>query len=170
MTTPVPPPLTEEAIRRRRKRAAKVIVICLAVLVPWTIFLGFSLPDQYRAHHWRLAWAGFDCVLLLGLSLTGYLGWRRRQAVIPALIATATLLICDAWFDITLDLGTSDVWWSIASAVLIELPLAAFFLNRAFNMIKLTILHAYRQLGIEEAPPSLLKVPLFAFIREPGKN
>lgn len=160
-------PLSEEAIRRRRRDAAKVLITCLVVLVPWTIFLGFSLPDQYRAHHWRLAWAGFDCLLLVGLSVTGYLGWHRRQAVIPALIGTATLLICDAWFDITLDLGTSDVWSSVASAALIELPLAAFFLNRAFNMIKLTILQAYRQLGIEEPPPSLLKVPLFAIVREP---
>lgn len=170
MRIPAPPPLSEEAIRRRRRLAAKVLIICLAVLVPWTIFLGFSLPDQYRAHHWRLAWAGFDCLLLLGLSLTGYLGWRRRQAVIPALIATATLLVCDAWFDISLDLGTPEVWWSLASAALIELPLAAFFLNRAFTMIKLTILQAYRQLGIDEPPPALRKVPLFAIIREPGEN
>jgi hypothetical protein len=162
--------LSEEAIRRRRRHAAKVMVTCVVVLVPWTIFLGFSLPDQYRAHHWRLAWAGFDCLLLVGICLTAYLGWRRRQAVIPALIATATLLICDAWFDISLDLGTSDVWWSVASAVFIELPLAAFFLNRAFNMIKLTILQAYSRLGIAEPPPSLLKVPLFGIIREPGDS
>lgn len=159
-------PLSEEAIRRRRRSAAEVLTTCLAVLVPWTIFLAVSLPDQYRAHHWRLAWAGFDGLLLIGMSLTAYLGWRRRQAVIPAAIATATLLICDAWFDISLDLGTSDVWWSVASAVLIELPLAAFFLHRAFSLIRLTILQAYRQLGIEEPPPSLLKLPLFGITRE----
>lgn len=160
-------PLSEEAIRRRRKRAVELLLACIAGLIPWTIFLAVSLPDQYRAHHWRLTWAGFDGLLLIGMTLTIYLGWHRRQAVIPASIVTATLLVCDAWFDISLDLGTSDVWWSVASAVLIELPLAAFLLLRALVMIKLTIIQAYRQLGIEEPPPSFLKVPLFGLTREP---
>lgn len=143
-----------------------MLLACVGVLVPWTIFLAVSLPDQYRAHHWRLTWAGFDGLLLLSMSLTVYLGWRRRQAVIPMAIATATLLICDAWFDITLDLGSPDVWWSVASAVLIELPLAAFFINRARILINLTIRQAYVQLGIEEPPPSVLKLPLFGISRE----
>ena len=167
---PNAPPFSEELIRRRRRRAGEVLLTCVAVLVPWTIFLAVSLPDQYRAHHWRLAWAGFDGLLLIGMSLTAYLGLRRRQAVIPAAIFTATLLICDAWFDISLDLGTSDVWWSIASAVFIELPLAAFLLHRAFTLIKLTIAQAYRQLGIDKPPPPLLKVPLFGLTREPDEN
>jgi hypothetical protein len=164
---PDDPPFSEELIRRRRKRAVELVLACVAVLIPWTIFLAVSLPDQYRAHHWRLTWAGFDGLLLLGMSLTVYFGWRRRQAVIPASIVTATLLICDAWFDISLDLGTSDVWWSVASAVLVELPLAAFFIFRALVLINLTILQAYRRLGIDEPPPSFLKVPLFGFSREP---
>jgi hypothetical protein len=161
------PPFSEEFIRRRRRRAAEVLLTCVVVLVPWTIYLAVSLPDQYRAQHWRLAWAGFDGLLLISMSLTVYLGWRRKQAIVPAAIATATLLVCDAWFDISLDLGTSDIWWSIASAVLIELPLAAFLLHRAFTLIKMTILQVYLELSIEAPPPSLLKVPLFGIIREP---
>ncbi|HEV2344061.1 MAG TPA: hypothetical protein VGS97_08215 [Actinocrinis sp.] len=164
---PNDPPLTEEFIRRRRKRAVELVLACIAGLIPWTIFLAVALPDQYRAHHWRLTWAGFDGLLLLGMSLTIYFGWRRRQAVIPASIVTATLLICDAWFDITLDLGTSDVWWSVASAVLVELPLAAFFIHRALLLINLTIRQAYRRLGVDEPPPPFLKVPLFGLTREP---
>ena len=159
---PVPP----EAIRRRRKRVFELLGLCAAALVPWTIFLAVSLPDQYRAHHWKLTWAGFDGLLLLGMCLTVYLGWHRRQAVIPAAIATATLLFCDAWFDVSLDLGTPDVWWSVGSAVLVELPLAAFLVHRAFLLITLTLRGAYQQLGIEDPPPSLLKIPLFGFSRE----
>jgi hypothetical protein len=34
--------------------------------------------------------------------MTAYFGWRRRHSVIPAAFATATLLIYDAWFDISL--------------------------------------------------------------------
>jgi hypothetical protein len=140
---------------------------CVAALIPWTIFLAVSLPDQYRAHHWRLTWAGFDGLLLFAMSLTVYLAWRRRQAVIPASIATATLLVCDAWFDISLDLGTPDVWWSVGSAVLVELPLAAFFVNRALLLITMSIRQAYRQFGIDEPPPSLRRMPLFGLSREP---
>ncbi len=165
-----PPPFSEEFLRRRRKRTAELLLTCVVVLVPWTIFLAVSLPDQYRAHHWRLTWAGFDGLLLLGISMTVYLGWRRRQAVIPASIITATLLVCDAWFDISLDLGTSDVWWAVASAVLVELPLAAFFILRALVLIKLTILQAYRHLGIDAQPPPFLKVPLFGLTREPEEE
>src|SRR6266567_7693488 len=103
------------------------------------------------------------------MSLTVYFGWRRRQAVILAAVGTATLLICDAWFDISLDVGTPDVWWSVGSAVLVELPLAAFFLRRALVLISLTVRQAYARLGIEEPPPSVLKMPLFGFLREPGE-
>jgi hypothetical protein len=143
-----------------------MLLTCVAVLLPWTIFLAVSLPDQYRSHHWRLTWVGFDGLLLLAMGLTVYLGWRRRQAVIPAAIVTATLLVCDAWFDITLDLGTPDIWWSVGSAVLIELPLAAFFVARAFILISLTVRQAYTQFGIDEPPPSVLKLPLFGISRE----
>jgi len=162
-------PLSELAIRRRR-RALKLLTLCVAVLVPWTIFLAVSLPDQYHARHWKLTWAGFDGLLLIGMSLTVYFGWRRRQAVILAAVGTATLLICDAWFDISLDVGTPDVWWSVGSAVLVELPLAAFFLRRALVLISLTVRQAYARLGIEEPPPSVLKMPLFGFLREPGEH
>jgi hypothetical protein len=155
--------LDPKAVRRRRRHAMELTLTCLALLVPWTIFLAVSLPDQYRAHHWRLTWAGFDGLLLAGLALTAYFGWRQRQAVIPAAIATAVLLVCDAWFDISLDLGTREIWWSLASAVLVELPLAAFFLQRALRLIRLTIHQTYYRLGIAERPPPLFKVPLFGF-------
>ena len=32
--------------------------------------------------------------------------WRRRFMVIPALYASSVLLLCDAWFDITLSWNT----------------------------------------------------------------
>jgi hypothetical protein len=163
---PVPP----HVMYRRRRRTMQIIGACVIALVPWTIFLAVSLPDQYRAHHWKLTWAGFDGLLLIGMSMTVYFGWRRRQAVVPAAISTATLLVCDAWFDISLDLGTPDVWWSVASAVLVELPLAAFFVHRAFLLIRLTIRNAYKQLGIEEPPPSFFKTPIFGFTREPRQD
>ena len=32
-------------------------------LVPWTLWLTYSLPTRHVAHHWRLAWVGFDVAL-----------------------------------------------------------------------------------------------------------
>jgi len=162
-------PLTEAVMIRRRKRTLELLTLCAAALIPWTIFLAVSLPDQYHAHHWRLTWAGFDGLLLVGMALTVYLGWRRRQAVIPAAVATATLLVCDAWFDISLDLGTRDVWWSLASAVLFELPLAGYLLYRSLLLIRMTVRQAYARLGLEQ-PPSFAKLPLFGFSREPEED
>ncbi len=126
-------------LRRRRRFALELIGVCVVGLVPWTIYLALSLPDRYRAEHWNVAWAGFDVMLLLAMAATVVLGWRRHPAVLVAVAASATMLVCDAWFDITLDAGTSEVWESVASAVFVELPLAAFFLHRARLIARLIL-------------------------------
>ena len=150
--------------RRRRRHTLSLLAFCTIGLVPWTIILAVTLPRQYDAHHWRLAWVGFDMLLRLSLAATAYLGWRGRQMVIGTSIATAVLLICDAWFDISLDLGTPAIWTSLASAVFIELPLAALLIHRAHLLITLTLRRLYEELGHPIPPGSAYKVPLFAFI------
>ena len=40
------------------------------------------------------------------------------------MVITGTLLLCDAWFDVALDYGSSNFTTSILSAVLVEIPLA----------------------------------------------
>jgi hypothetical protein len=117
---------------RRRRLALELLAVCALVLVVWTVLLGVTLPSDYRVHAWRTTWVGFDFMLLVSLTTTVVLTWRRsRAAIIPGL-ATAVLLICDAWFDISLDLGTSGAWQSVASAVLIEVPLAILIFHRAY--------------------------------------
>lgn len=54
-----------------------------------------------------------------------------------AAVSTGALLVCDAWFDVSLALGTPDVWWSAALAVCVELPLAGFLIHRVLGMLKL---------------------------------
>jgi hypothetical protein len=134
--------------------------VCVIGLIPWTVYLGLSLPSAYRTDHWNLAWVGFDVLLLLAMAATAYLGWRGRQAVIAAALATATLLVCDAWFDIALDLGSRQVWVSLASAVFVELPLAAFLAHRARMILRLTIGRLYAAAGNQGQPPPLHKMPL----------
>ncbi|HEU5333710.1 MAG TPA: hypothetical protein VFU73_13110 [Actinocrinis sp.] len=146
--------------RRRRRHAMEIMVVCLAGLAPWTIYLALTLPSGFRAHYWRLAWSGFDVLLLLAMAGTAYLGWRRRQAVIAGAVVTATLLVCDAWFDIALDLGTKDVWTSVASAVFVELPLAAFFVRRAQLIVRLTLARVLPDIAEDDRPPGMFKLPL----------
>jgi len=83
-------------------------------------FLPCTVP--FHAQHWKGAWVGFDLILLASFAATGWAFWRGRQIVIAFLIVTGTLLCCDAWFDIFLDLGSSDIWVSVATAVVAELP------------------------------------------------
>lgn len=52
-------------------------------------------------------------------------------------MATAILLVCDAWFDVSLAFGTPDVWFSAGLAVFVELPLAVFLIHRVMGMISL---------------------------------
>lgn len=94
-----------------------------ALTVPWTAFLAVTLPDHARTQNYREAWVGFDIMLVAALLATAYLAWRGRRSVALVASATATMLVLDAWFDV-LTSRRSEVGWSIASALLAELPLA----------------------------------------------
>ncbi|MGW5253532.1 hypothetical protein ACWERW_10975 [Streptomyces sp. NPDC004012] len=99
--------------------------------------LALTLPSSRHVHEWRLTWVGFDVLLIASLACTALLAWRRSRSVILYAHATAVLLICDTWFDISLDAGTGDVWISGGLALLTELPLAAFLIHRAHSLIAL---------------------------------
>lgn len=116
---------------RSRRRLIALILACSAFLVPWIAYLASSLPDAYDTRHWKLAWVGFDVALLGCLTTAAWLGWRRRRAAVPVLVATAAVMCCDAWFDVMLGLNAPYWWVSILMATLVELPLAVFLLTRA---------------------------------------
>ena len=146
---------------QRRRRFVILMTIASVGLVPWIVLLALTLPHRYIAGHWTLTWVGFDIVLLSGLSLTAWLAWRRRQAVVIAAFTTGTLLVCDAWFDITTASGRIDVVTAIASAVVLELPLAALLFAVATHLLRLAVRRAQAAEGRAEAPCGLLEVPLF---------
>ncbi|WP_246101286.1 hypothetical protein [Streptomyces cyaneus] len=79
----------------------------------------------------------FDVLLVLAMACTALLGWRRHRAVAVAATATAALLICDAWFDVSLALGTPDVWLSAGLALCVELPLAVYLIRKVLGMLSL---------------------------------
>jgi hypothetical protein len=99
-------------------------VLFSVVMVPWTIYLGYSLPSRQRSSHYDIAWVGFDVMLLVVLAGTGYFALRRSRYLAVAAAATATMLTVDAWFDVMTS-PRHQLPEAIALAVLIELPLAA---------------------------------------------
>ena len=155
-----PHPLGELNWHRRRTLWAIASVIVCIVLFGWIIVLTLTLQRHYTATHWRFAWVGFDVVLLTAFAMTGWAFWRGRQIVIACLLVTGTLLCCDAWFDVILDLGTTGVWESIASAVIIELPLAYVMFRAARRLIRLSTLVAVGARGDLDPVPSIWRIPL----------
>lgn len=104
-------------------------------LIPWMLFLAGTLPDGYATDNWRLAWVGFDVLLLAGLGSSAWLGIKRRRGAVPVLIATATLLFCDAWFDVVLGWSGEDRWINVLMALGAEIPLGLFLSQRAHHML-----------------------------------
>ena len=155
-----PDPLLEVTLARGRKLGALFSIVACTVLVGWIIVLLFTLHRSFHAHYWRLAWVGFDIVLLFGFAATGWAFWRGRQIVIACLLVTGTLLCCDAWFDVMLDLGTSGQWVSIASALVVELPIAFLMFAAARRLIRLSALVAVGGSAAGESPPSLWRMAL----------
>jgi hypothetical protein len=155
-----PHPLLDLKMHRRRRLAAIFSVSASIVLAAWIVVLVLTLHREFRATHWRLAWVGLDIFELAGFAIIGWALWRGRQIAIAALLVTATLLCCDAWFDVVLDLGTRDMWPSVAEAVLIELPLAFLLFNAARRLIRMSALAAMGAGGVRLPLPSLWKVPL----------
>jgi hypothetical protein len=146
----------------RRRLFVAAMTIASACLIPWIVFLAVTLPPHYVVGHWSTTWVGFDIALLVGLALTSWLAWRRRQAVVIAAFVTATLLACDAWFDITTASGRTDTITSVASAVILELPLAGLLFAVAYHLLRLAVRRAQVAHGrVPGAPTALLKLPLF---------
>jgi hypothetical protein len=115
---------------------APALLVCAVVLIPWTALLFATLPRHYVANHWRLAWGGFDVGLGAALAATAVMVARRSPFAEVTATITGTLLCCDAWFDVLTSRGASDVAQAVASAVLIELPLAALCFWMARNLAR----------------------------------
>ena len=159
---PVPPTESDlPAGPLRRAMALTAIIGCCAALAAWTGVLAVTLPRYYHTGGWRGAWVGFDVLLLVAFAITAWAGWRHRQLVIICLVVLATLLCCDAWFDVTLDLHTSGFLLSLLMALCIELPLAALAIIGARRLMRLNIRALGRFRGRPGPVPPLWKIPLY---------
>jgi len=103
---------------------APLFAVLGAGTIPWTVYLSLTLPDHARTHNYRLAWVGFDVMLIIAMLITALLAWLGRPLAGQASACTATMLVVDAWFDVTTS-GRHEVGLAILLAVVAELPLAA---------------------------------------------
>jgi hypothetical protein len=102
-----------------------VFFVALGVgLVPWALWIGYSLPSRHVAHHWDLAWGGFDAVLGAALLGTGFTLLTGRRLAASFASATGALLLADAWFDIVTAADANERWLAVALAAFAEIPLA----------------------------------------------
>ena len=122
-------------LMRTRELRLGLMVASALLLIPWIGYLAYSLPHRYVAHHWDATWVGFDILLFLPIASTAVLG-TAPQLVMVTSFATGVLLVCDAWFDVMTS-NTGDRGWSVATALVIELPLAALLVLGSLQMLRL---------------------------------
>jgi hypothetical protein len=158
----LPHPLLDPSLRRRRRLGLLVMTACCVALAGWIAILLLTLPGRYTSSEWRAVWVGLDIAELLGFAATAWAAWHQRQVVIFFMIMTGTLLLCDAWFDLALNYGSSGFTTSILSAVLAEIPLAFLMFAAARRLVRVTVQTLMQRSGVSGPPPPLWRIPLFA--------
>lgn len=97
----------------------------IVFLIPWTIFLTFTLPARHVTYRYDLQWVGFDIGLIAAFLATTWAAFRGSRWLVPFAAVTGTMLLCDAWFDIVSSQGGGEMWEAVGEALAGELPLAA---------------------------------------------
>lgn len=129
------PPPGNPRIDRRRRWLTVGVGLASVALVPWSVYLAFTLPVHYDAHRWRGTWVGFDIVMALCLAATAVLAARRRLAFVVTATAAGTMLLVDAWFDVRSSVGADHVA-ALVAAVLLELPGGVLLLLGASRVVR----------------------------------
>jgi hypothetical protein len=114
-------------IRARRSPGGLATLVAAgvaAILLPWCLILAATLPSSYEAGHWRLTWIGLDSGTAIFAGLTAYLLHKRNRHAALTAMASGTLLMADAWFDVSTAAAGFDRTLSLTEALLLELPLA----------------------------------------------
>ena len=103
----------------------RLLALVALALVPWTLWLTFSLPSRHVAQHYDAAWVGFDIALAAAFAATAWSALRRPRWLAALAAATGTMLLCDAWFDVVTSSGGAERVEAVAEAAFAEIPLAA---------------------------------------------
>ncbi len=128
--------LKKKKINLKIPRWVSTIFTLFAIaLVPWTIYLAYTLPRYQIDKHWDVSWVGLDIGLIFLLLLTGFLAAIKSRLVIISLSAVSSFLVVDAWFDIISARNGSDLYQSLFLAIFIEIPLSILGFSLAYKSI-----------------------------------
>ncbi|HEX4520029.1 MAG TPA: hypothetical protein VH063_10660 [Gaiellaceae bacterium] len=117
--------MTEPEPRRLLpRRLAAALGLIAILLVPWTLWLTFTLPTRHLTHHYRLAWVGFDIWLAIAFGATAIAALRLSPWLQALAALTGTMLLCDAWFDVVTAASGDEQTVAILEAICAEIPLA----------------------------------------------
>ena len=123
-------------------------------MIPWTIYLGFTLPQNYTVRDWPLTWLGFDSLLVVFMAATAILTWLHRQLLVLPAFTTGILLLCDTWFDVT-TASSGELGTAVLTAVLGAL-LAFVLIGGAVSLMRLNA----SRLWLIDPGQSLWRLPL----------
>lgn len=104
--------------------AARVYAMLALVLIPWTIYLGSSLPQRHLSAHWNVSWTGLDIGLTIALLATGLCAYMKSMWVVITASTAGSFLLLDAWFDVLSEHTSSLFHQAVLSAIVFEIPLA----------------------------------------------
>jgi hypothetical protein len=124
-------------------------------LIPWIVYLGFTLPITYTVRDWPLTWIGFDSLLVTFMAATAVLAWLHRQLLTLTAFTTGILLICDAWFDIT-TASPAELRVAVLTAALGGLPLAFLLIAGTLSLLRFNATRTW----LLEPGQSLWRLPL----------
>lgn len=108
-------------------------------LIPWIVYLAYTLPPKQTMANWCPVWVGFDIIMILIVSIIIYLALKKSPWLSFPLVALATMLLADAWFDTMTANGNLEITTSLLMAALGEIPWALFSIWCAVRVQRQTI-------------------------------
>ncbi|MFC6704571.1 hypothetical protein [Flexivirga alba] len=113
--------------------SALILGIGAVLLIPWTVYLAWTLPGRAVAENYDVAWTGFDIGLILVLAGTAVAALRGGRWLPTLAAVTAATLLIDAWFDVVTASTTADRVEAVVLAAVVEVPVACACLWIAVN-------------------------------------
>ena len=126
--TKEPGPVVESPQEARSRRLGYAFMAWAVGMGAWSAWLTVTLPHRHLTPNWNIAWGGFDVILAISMVATGVAAWRGSAWFPMSAVATATLLVVDAWFDILTSTPGRELADAITMALVVEVPLAVLCL------------------------------------------
>jgi hypothetical protein len=116
--------------------AASLYIFSSIILIPWTVYLGASLPTHHLSAHWDVSWSGLDVALIVTMLATGFLAYRKSRWLAITSSTVGSLLLVDAWFDVMSERHGFELYQALLLATLLEIPMSFTSYYIAYKVLK----------------------------------